>query len=108
MTLEIPAGALDGATVIRITALEGAPGGYAVYSPVYSFEPEGQIFKKPARLSMPFDGDAVFATMFWSKQGEPGFERLDTTNSDGIATAFVSHFSNGFVGDERVCGITDN
>jgi|GEM_PF-867020 len=108
LTLEIPAGALDGATVIRITALEGAPGGYAVYSPVYSFEPEGQIFKKPARLSMPFDGDAVFATMFWSKQGEPGFERLDTTNSDGIATAFVSHFSNGFVCDERVCGITDN
>jgi hypothetical protein len=108
MMLEIPAGALAEETRITVSVASGSPATYAAYSPVFVFGPEGLVFAKPATLRLPFQGDADYATIFWSRRGGPGFERIESSISDSVATALVTHFSEGFVGDERVCGIEDN
>lgn len=99
-SLEIPAGAL--ATEVRLTATTGgesAPNGYLAYSPVVRFEPDGTVFTKPVTLSLAFEGDARLASLFWSKAGATGFERLGGTATSGTLTATIEHFSAGFVGN---------
>ncbi len=99
-TLTIPAGALAGPTTLTMTQdTAPTPGGYEAYSPLYRFEPEGLTFAKPVVVSIPMTvpgADQRAATLFWSRQGATGYERLSASVSGGIVTANVTHFSRGF------------
>ncbi|TAK24799.1 MAG: hypothetical protein EPO40_23820 [Myxococcaceae bacterium] len=115
-TLTVPAGALSTALPIRITQTGvAAPSGYTGYSRVFRFEPAGTAFTVPARVSIPFAGDAARAALFWSRpSGGSGYERLGGLAADGGVTASVTHLDSGFVGDgvdytdsaDRSCAVT--
>ncbi|MBI5546085.1 MAG: hypothetical protein HY901_19515, partial [Deltaproteobacteria bacterium] len=97
-TLTIPAGAVATPTAITVTqTADPAPSGYAAYSPLFKFEPEGTTFDQPVTISLRYQGDSSLATLFWSRTGTTGFARLSTSVSGGVATAQVTHFSKGFV-----------
>jgi hypothetical protein len=106
--LSIPPGALAADTEITMSvSADPAPAGYAAYSPLYRFEPEGLAFAEPASISIPFaipaggdpdnpGSDPRLATIFWSRRGASGFERTAAKIAGGVATASVTHFSAGF------------
>lgn len=97
--LVIPEAALAEETEIRVSVVEdAAPPAFSAYSPVFRFEPAGQVFDEPVTISIPYDGDDGSATIFWTSHGTGSFMALPTTVEDGIATATVTHFSEGFVG----------
>lgn len=100
--VEIPAGALAMPTAIRVSATSmAAPSGYRAFSPVFRFEPEGTTFAQPVAITLPFEGDARLATVFWSRSAAPGdgYERVGGVPSGGRVTVQVTHFSTGFVAD---------
>jgi hypothetical protein len=106
--LSIPPGALAADTEIAMSvSADPAPAGFAAYSPLYRFEPEGLAFTEPASISIPFSipaggdpnnpgNDPRLATIFWSRRGASGFERTAAKIAGGVATASVTHFSAGF------------
>ena len=97
VTLTIPQGALSTATDITITkTTDPLPAGYEAYSPLYRFEPAGATFAQPVTVSLPFQGDAKLATIFWSRAGTTGYERLSAIIAGNVATVQVTHFSTGF------------
>ena len=99
-SLLIPAGALSTPTAITLTrTATSAPPGFVAYSPVYRFEPSGLGFAIPATLELAFEGDPLKARVFWSRRETAGFERLDSTTTDGVLVAAIHHFSEGFAGD---------
>jgi len=98
VTLTVPQGALSTPTDITIIQTsDPVPSGYEAYSPLYKFEPSGAIFAQPVTVSLPFQGDAKLATIFWSRTGTTGYERLSATIAGNLATVQVTHFSTGFV-----------
>ena len=98
VTLTVPQGAVSTPTNITITQTsDPVPSGYDAYSPLYRFEPAGATFTKPVTVSLPFQGDAKLATIFWSRTGTTGYERLSATIAGNVATVQVTHFSTGFV-----------
>jgi len=100
VTIAIPAGAVAATTSITITETTDAPPtGYTTYSPVYKFEPEGTAFAKPISVTLPFDGDAHLATLFWSREGTTGYERVGGIPLGTTLTGPASHFSKGFIAD---------
>jgi formylglycine-generating enzyme required for sulfatase activity len=100
-SIDVPPGALSDETPITVTATTGeAPDRYVQFSPIYRFEPEGLEFDSPATVRIPVSSAPFGAAIYWSRRGQPGFERLATTFDDGFAVAQVSHFSEGFVGDD--------
>lgn len=54
VTLEIPAGALSGPTTVTIRQLDRPV--RAAVGPAYEFGPDGLAFRRPARLSVSYDG----------------------------------------------------
>lgn len=102
--LVIPAGALPQPVVITIDLTTAPiPAGYVGYSPLYAFGPPGLVFSAPALLTLPFNGDASRASLFWSTQTPASYVSLGGSGSSGKWSAFVSHFSTGFVG-ARIAG----
>lgn len=100
--LEIPEGALSEELTITVTATpDVVPAGYIQYSPVFRFEPAGLTFSSPAIVRIPVDDAPLGMSVYWSRRDQPGFQRLSTTVESGFAVARVSHFSEGFAGDEE-------
>ena len=95
-------GSVDEPVEIVITRLDiGAIDGYDLFTSVYRFEPAGLTFDPPLEVSFEFDGDADRVGVYWTSADDPGvWERLDTTAEGAVATAEVTHFSEGFAGDE--------
>lgn len=101
MTLTVPAGALDGPVTIVATADSASPSGYSLGSARYHFEPAGLHFSKPVTVRIPTTRTSAISAVYWSNDADPTkFERLTTTFENGFASAQVSHFSDGFVGDQ--------
>ena len=100
--IEIPAGALKTPQEITITITkESAPTGYEAYSAVYLFEPKGLIFEKPVSVTLPSNGDAALAVMFWSRKSGTGYDQIEGTISSGSIAADIAHFSKGFSGKRQ-------
>lgn len=93
-TLQVPSGALDADTMVRIT-IETAniPTGFQAYSPVYRIEPA----LAAATLDLPHVGDDAIATLFWAQEGE-GFAASSSEASDGHVRASLTSVSRAFVG----------
>jgi hypothetical protein len=101
VTLDVPRGAITNDTAIQITKTdEAAPVDYEAASAIYKFAPDGLTFAGGATVHIPFVGPADGITVFWSTPAG-GFEALPTTIADGVATAKVMHFSEGFAGRLR-------
>ncbi|MBK6464024.1 MAG: hypothetical protein IPF92_23925 [Myxococcales bacterium] len=99
VTLTIPANALPSATNITLSVGGASPAGASRFSEVVTFEPAATTFKTPATVSFGFTGDAARAAVFWSSSDGATWEKLATTVVGGRATASITHFSRGFVGD---------
>lgn len=110
-TLDVPPGALPpGVDTITITSSPvAAPAEYVAASPTFIFEPDGTIFLKPLKISIPVtltaDAKVADLTMLWSRAHSDGFDMLPTSftpvvgkSSDFIASGEVTHFSRGFCG----------
>lgn len=110
-SLDVPPGALPpGVDTITITSSpDPAPADYAAASPVYVFGPDGTVFLKPVKVSMPVTvkaGESVSdLTVFWSRISSDGFDMVPSellpiggSSSEFLAVGEVTHFSLGFCG----------
>jgi hypothetical protein len=110
-TLDVPAGALPpGVEEITVTSSpEAAPVEYKAVSPVLVFEPEGTVFLKPLKITMPVTvptgTSTAELTVLWSRTGVEGFDMLpteftlvDAKSGSHSATAEATHFSRAFCG----------
>jgi hypothetical protein len=99
--LDIPAGALAADTAISITPNAGAiPSGYTGLSQLYSFEPDGTVFQKPATITLTPSGPGSSPVVFWSN-ASGGYDALETTSTGTGVSASIQHFSRGFVGEKN-------
>lgn len=108
--IEVPAGALpEGVEEISVTSSpEAAPAEYKTVSPVFVFGPDGTVFLKPLKVTLPFTAppgtDTTKLTVLWSRPSGPGFDMVPTqfsASSTGYsAAAEVTHFSQGVVGEK--------
>ena len=97
--VEIPPGALDTETEIRIIVSDvPVSGGFTGYSPVYRFEPVGVTFSEPVTVRLPFDGDRRTASIFWTTRDWNSYAALPTNVDGGVAVTQTSYFSQAFVG----------
>ena len=110
-SISVPPGALPpGVDTITVTsAPEAAPSEYTATSPMYVFGPEGTVFLKPLKVTLPLTvpaGESLSnLTIYWSRASAEGFdivpsEFVPVAGSDKkfIATAEITHFSRGFCG----------
>ncbi len=108
-TIEVPAGALPpGVDTITVTSSpDPAPAEYEAVAPVFHFGPDGTIFAKPLKVTIPITApagtDTSTLTVLWSRPSNaPGFDMVPTTFAPSttgfIATSEVTHFSRGFCG----------
>ncbi|OGQ80130.1 MAG: hypothetical protein A2289_12935 [Deltaproteobacteria bacterium RIFOXYA12_FULL_58_15] len=99
LTVDIPAGAVDGSVTIQVTETSMAPpDDVDVFSPVYVFEPDGLVFAEPVTVTFQIAAPSKIATVYWSRPSDAGYDDIGgETIGDEIAVA-VSHFSNGFAG----------
>jgi hypothetical protein len=109
LKLDIPTGALTRTEEIRVTVVDRAlPPGFTAYTPVFHFEPAGLVFDVPARIVLPFEGDAEIATIFWTEGATAAFTARRTTVEGSRAQTEIAHFSEAFVGtrceDSECCG----
>ncbi len=103
LTVSIPQSALAAETTITVTSTAGpGPAGASRFSKVFTFEPAGLTFRAPATVSFGFAGDAAKAAVFWSSSDGATWEKLETRVVSARATATITHFSSGFVGDGGV------
>lgn len=99
LTLEVPSGALAEPTEIRVSVLDvPTPTSFRGFSPIVRFEPAGLRFARPATISLPFEGSAAAATVFWTNEAGGEYVALPTQVADGLARSSVTHFSQAFVG----------
>lgn len=109
-SIEVPPGALpEGVETITVTSSpEPAPADYKTVSPVFVFGPDGTVFLKPLKVSIPFTApagtDTSKLTMLWSRARGDGFDMVQTefsSSSEGYeAAGEVTHFSQGMVGEK--------
>jgi hypothetical protein len=98
-TVEIPFGALDRDTPITISATNVAPpAGVEAVSPTYRFEPEGHVFARPVKVSLPLPAGVTKGAIYWSRLGASGFDSIGGTISNGFITAEAPHFSLAVIG----------
>ena len=100
ITLEVPAGAIAEDTEITITKLaEEAPAPHSGVTPVYTFEPAGLKFKKPARVIFTnVPAETPFPAVGWEKKvGDGVYEGLETKVSDGMVIASIASLAPVFV-----------
>jgi sugar lactone lactonase YvrE len=101
-SLSIPAGALEDPTVIRISIRGGSPPSeYETFSSFYEFAPSGLTFLVPATVVLPEHDPSASSSIYWSSGDSDGYTRLTTTEASGLASANVTHFSDGFVGEVK-------
>lgn len=105
--LEVPAGALSQATTLTVSkGVDSAPAQHRPLSPLFDFGPDGTTFVQPVSVSLAFDGPGENPAIYWST-ADGGFEALPTTIAGSVATAQVTHFSRGFVGEVRVAACAE-
>ena len=110
-TIDVPPGALPpGVDMISVTSSPAAaPTEYAALSPVYVFGPDGTVFLKPLTITMPVTlpagADTSTLTILWSRANGVGFDMVPSdfaavsgSSTDFVASAEVTHFSQGFCG----------
>jgi hypothetical protein len=99
-TLPVPPGALPADTVITITSSTAAPpsGCKSWNSPVFTFEPDGLAFLMPVAMTITLTGSPAAPAVHWSSSTH-GVENLGGTVQGNRITAFVTHFSQGFVAE---------
>jgi hypothetical protein len=114
--IEVPAGALPpGVDTITVTSsMEPAPVEYKTASPVYTFGPEGAVFAKPLKVSIPMRLPAGKSlsemSMLWSRSRGDGFDMVPTEfvadpsigGSAFVAIGEVTHFSKGMCAEKFV------
>jgi len=99
--LEVPAGALGTEETISISQSDSAaPAEHVPLSPLFDFGPDGITFAQPVSVTLAFTGPGDNPAIYWST-ADGGFEALPTTIAGSKATAQVTHFSRGFVGEVR-------
>jgi hypothetical protein len=95
LTLMVPPGALQKATLISVVELPGTtPTGYTDYSPVYSFEPTGLQLSAPAKLNLPWD--VVIESGFSLSTPRELSIYESATPTDGYARLADSYANAGF------------
>ena len=101
-------GTVDEPIEISVTRLDiDAIDGFELFTPVYRFEPAGLTFDPPLEVRFEFEGDPSRVGVYWTNADDPGtWDRLETTVEGSVAIAQVTHFSDGFGGDEAeaACG----
>ncbi|AKF05421.1 hypothetical protein DB32_002570 [Sandaracinus amylolyticus] len=104
IVLEIPAGALEGATRITVS-VEDAPSDerYALRSPLYRFEPSGLVFAEPVHVVLEAPAAAPGSVLLWSREGDETSFDFAGFVEDGVAAAAVRHFSYGAIADGSTC-----
>jgi hypothetical protein len=95
-SLLIPGGALVEDTVVSIDVAITDVSGLDVVGPVDTFGPAGLTFARPARISLPSWGADDRLTV-WFTDANGVFAPLPTTVEGGLASAYVSHYSQGVV-----------
>jgi hypothetical protein len=101
MTLEIPEGALDKQVMISaknrgMTAPAAAKA--KQLSDLYEFEPAGTKFKKDVKITFRGEKADPNAVVYFTKEDASGFEKIPSESNDEEVSAYVKHFSQGFVG----------
>jgi hypothetical protein len=101
LTLEIPEGALDKNVKISATnAGQTAPKEIQAkqVSDLYEFGPEGTKFNKDVKIVFHTAKEEQRAEVYFTKEDGSGFEKIKSEKNGKEVTAFVKHFSQGFVG----------
>jgi hypothetical protein len=101
MTLEIPEGALDKNVKISATnAGQTAPKEVQAkqVSDLYEFGPEGTKFNKDVKIVFHTAKEEQRAEVYFTTEDGSAFEKIKSQKSGTEITAFVKHFSQGFVG----------
>lgn len=99
LSLEIPHGALDGDLQLQVAAVaDPGPAGLPAYSPVYQFLPEGLVFAKPVRVTLPVAPGVTAASVYWTALGTSTYEAVGGTLGAGGITVETAHFSHAVVG----------
>lgn len=101
LTLEIPEGALDknvkiSATNVGLTAPKEIQAKQV--SDLYEFGPEGTKFNKDVKITFHTAKEEQRAEVYFTKEDGTGFEKIKSEKNGTEVTAFVKHFSQGFVG----------
>ncbi len=100
VTLDVPADAVPGATMITVAATS-APGGYVLASEAYQFGPSGTQFQLPVTVTIPLTSATTGVHLFWSN-ASGGFDDIGGTITGSTLTAQVGHFSIGFCAVPKV------
>lgn len=108
VTLAIPAGALNQPTNIKITSLPSTIDRYRFSAPIFSFEPDGLLFAKPATLtiaaSTDLDGDArLITTVHPAGRSIAWFQDLHGAASGRTMSAPLRHFSDVSIANLPPC-----
>jgi hypothetical protein len=101
MTLEIPEGALDKNVKISAkNAGQTAPKEVQAkqVSDLYEFGPDGTKFNKEVKITFHTEKEEQRAEVYFTKEDGSGFEKIASQKNGKEITAFVKHFSQGFVG----------
>jgi hypothetical protein len=102
-SLTIPAGALDHDVQITVRD-DGAPGpaGTTMFSPVFTFEPDGLQFARPVQVQFDVAPSVTAATVYWSRITPSGlvWDRLGAAVNAGLVTSQIIHFSGGGAGTQ--------
>ncbi len=97
-SMVVPPGAVIEPLTLTLTMSSvAAPAG--AMSPVYSFEPAGTTFLKPATVEFQVPPSTTAATVYWTEPGTDGrYAALTTTVAGAAATSLVSRLGDGFLG----------
>ena len=111
VSLDIPAGALEGDELIEIAATDEEPDGFTLASPVFEFSPDGLTFAMPVEVRI---AASETSQLYWTGAGTTGAFALVASEMDGDeVVGAIDHFSRGFAGapvdDGGACdGVTCN
>jgi hypothetical protein len=71
-----------------------APVGLGAITPVYRLSPEGKVFAKPVRVSLPVPAGTSAASVYWTALGSTTqFDAVGGTVAGGLVVAGSVHFS---------------
>lgn len=98
LTLEIPPGAVDGATMITV-AVSSEPPPEDAAGPVYEFGPEGLVFAHPVTITLALPDGVSDGDVYWSRaDGSGGYDNVGGEVDGDVISTQVVHFSSGYVG----------
>lgn len=96
--ISLPAGALSTTTPLTLSCSPAATvPGYALASPLYTFEPAGLTFAVPITVTLAFQGEPAEPTLFWSQLGGSGYDAIASSVHGSVVVGSITHFSTGFV-----------